>query len=273
MPQFDDLYGPRLNLELNSSDSNTLYTSTRRQQGINDGIAEFAALTECYTRQSSISISCGTTEYLLLSSGVLGGSTDFTRFAKQGLEYRVRSSGGSSARWLVWLTGDDFPEKPLEWRNRQYPGWRMSTSPTTPSGYYRRADGGNLYFGLDATPKVGSSERAEVLVPYVARPVPLASSTDVPFTVGGATRFDLGEYHQAAVHYAAYKLLPLIGDEPGSQSQLQKFLGYVTRFFQNQRPKGGTQVQLSHNYLRAARRGRGGWADRPPSNVPNSQWS
>ncbi len=267
MPNFEYLYGPALNLELNSSDSNTLYTSTRRQQATNDGFREFADLTECFIRQSSVTVSCNTTEYLLLDGGALAGSTDYTRFAKQGLEYRVRSSGGV---YLTWLTGDDFPERPIQWRNRNTAGWRQSTTPTTPTGYYLRPDGGNLYIGLDAPPKVGSSQHAEIIVPYVARPPAMASSTDVPFTVGGVSRTDLTLYHQAAPHYAAFKLLPLIGDEQGSQTQLQKFMGYVTRFFQQARPKGGQQVQLGHNYLRAARRSR--WGGRE-SLIPPSQWS
>lgn len=268
MSNFEYLYGPALNLELNSSDSNNLYTSTRRQQAINDAAREFADLTECFVRQSSITVSCNTAEYMLLSSGVLTGSTDYTRLSKQGQEYRVRSSG-STWTWVTWISGDDFPQKPIEWRNRNDAGWRQSTTPQTPSGYYLRPEGGNLYIGLNVPPKVGSSQLAELLVPYVARPAPMTSSGDIPYTVNSTTRHDLTVYHQALPHYAAYKLLPLIGDDQGSNTQLQKFMGYVTRFLQNLRPKGGTQVQLGHNYLRAARRG--SWMTR--SNVPPSQWS
>lgn len=270
MPVFEDLYGPRLNLELNSSDSNTLYTTDRRKAASNDGLLEFADLTECFIRQSSITVSCNTVEYMLLSGGALAGSTDYSRLAKQGVEYRVRSSGGT---WLTWISGDDFPQRPIEWRNREDPGWRQSTTPTTPTGYYLRADGGNLYIGLDRPPNVGSSQQAELLVPYVAKPPLMANSTDVPFTVNSTTRWDLTTYHQAIPHYAAYKLLPLIGDEQGSQSQLQKFMGYVTRCLQQARPKGGQYVQLARNYLRTARGGRNGWRDRRPSHVPDSQWS
>lgn len=272
MAIFEDLYSAKLDLELNSSDSNTLYTTARRKQAVNDGFVEFADLTECFIRQSSIAVSCNTTEYMLLSSGVLGGSTDYTRLAVQGVEYRVRSSG-SSATWVTWLSGDDFVQRPIEWRNRQMSGWRQSTTPTTPTGYYIRQDGGNLVIGLDVPPKVGSSQHAELIVPYVARPAAMTSTGEVPFTVNSTTRYDLTLYHQAAAHYAAYKLLPLIGDEQGSQSQLQKFMGYVTRYLQSARPKGGTFVQFGVNYLRNARRGRNGWQDRPQTSVPWSQWS
>lgn len=267
MAIFEALYGPMLDLELNSADSNTLYTTARRQQAINDAAREFSDLAECLIRQSSITVSCNTAEYMLLSAGVLGGSTDFTRLAKQGPEFRIRSSG-ASWKWNTWISGDNFPQKPIEWRNRNDPGWRQSTTPQMPTGYYLKPNGGNLFLGLDHPPSVGSSQLAEVLVPYVARPEVMASSGDVPFTVNSTARLDLSVYHQALPHYAAYKLLPLIGDQEGAQSQLQKFMGYVARFLGNAKPKGGVQVQLGHNYLRAAR---GSWARR--SNVPDSQWS
>ncbi len=268
---FETLTGPALDLELNSSDSNVLYTTARRQQAINDAVDEFADLTECFIRQSSITVSCNTAEYMLLSGSVLGGSTDFVRLASQGVEYRVLSSGASPT-WVNWLSGDDFPQRPIDWRNRQDAGWRQSTTPQVPTGYYLKPNGGNLFLGLDHPPTVGSSQHAEVLVPYVARPVPMTSSGDVPFTINSTTRWDLSIYHRAFPHYAAYKLLPLIGDEQGAQTQLQKFMGYVTRFFQQARPKGGTQVQLGHNYLKAARGSRSGTWGRD-SIIPMSQWS
>lgn len=273
MSNFEYLYGEGLNRELNSADSNVLFTTARRQQAINDAQEEFADLTECLIRQSSITVSCNTTEYMLLSSGTLGGSTDFTRLAKQGPEYRVKSSG-SSWSWVTWISGEEaFPQRAIEFRNRQDQGWRQSTTPTTPTGYYLRPDGGNLYFGLDRNPKVGSSQLAEVLVPYVARPAPMTSTGDLPFTVNSTTRTDLTLYHRALPHFAAFKLLPLQGDDEGAQNQLQKFLGYVTRFLQQARPKGGQVVMLGRNYLQAARGGRRGRFDRAGSLIPPSQWS
>jgi hypothetical protein len=101
----------------------------------------------------------------------------------------------------------------------------------------------------------------------------MTSTGDVPFTVNSTTRFDLTLYHKAFPHYAAYKLLPLIGDDQGSQNQLQKFMGYVTRYLQESRPKGGSIVQLGRNYLKLARSGRRGGFDRAGSLIPPSQWS
>jgi hypothetical protein len=269
MPTFEELYTIRLDRELNSNDSNSLYTSTRRQAAINEAVEEFADLTECFLRQSSITCSCNVSEYMVLSSGVLGGSTDFVRLAKQGIEYRVKSSG-STRTWITYLAGDDdFPERPIEWLNRFDPGWRQSTSPTIPSGWYRRTDGGNLYLGLNRPPKIGSSQQAELIVPYVAKPAAMSSASDLPFTVNSSVRYDLTVYHKALPHYAAYKLLPLIGDQERADSQLSKFMGFVARFLAGLRPRGGTHVTLGRSYLQNARR-RG---DGDRSSVPPSQWS
>lgn len=249
MPTFEDLYKARLTRELNNSDTSNLFTSTRRQQAINDAVEEFADLTECYTRQSSITVSCNTTEYSLLSSASASGlgSTDFVRLAKQGVEYRVRSSG-STWTWVTWLTGDDFPRRDIVFRNKYDSGWRTSTTPMTPTGYYLRDSGGTLQIGLDRNPKVGSSQLAELTVSYVARPVAMTSSGDVPFTLSSQTRTDLIPYHRALPHFAAYKLLPLVGDVQGAAAQLSQFMAFVAKWVQAQRPKGGTVTTL-HNYF------------------------
>lgn len=249
MPIFEQLWDTRLDVELNSA-STVLFTKARRKQAINDGALEFADLTECLTRQSSVTCSCNVTEYALLSSGVLGGSTDYVRLSTQSVEYRRTDSNG---RVTVLAGKDDFPQRPITWRNDQDPGWRESTTTVThPTGYYLRADGGNLYIGLSEPPTVGSSEAAELRVPYVARPAEMTSTSDLPFTVGSATRHDLTVYHQALPHFAAYRLLPLQGKVQEAQAQLQIFLSYVTRYQQANRPKFGQSVTLARNYLREA---------------------
>lgn len=252
---FEKLYKDELTRELNNSDTSVLFTSTRRQQAINDAQEEFADLTECFIRQSTIACSCSVTEYMLLSSGTLQNSTDYSRLAKQGVEYHLTSShGGSSARTRT-SAGDEFPRRDIEWRNRYDGHWRESTTPVEfPDGYYLRKDGGNVYIGLSNPPDVGSSETAKLLVPYVARPVYMASSGTEPFTHNSTSRTDLRVYHKALPHYAAYRLLPLIGDIQGANQQLQTFLGYVSRYVQNERPKGGQHVTLARSYFGESRR-------------------
>ena len=250
---FETLYKSELSIQLNNSDTSVLFTSTRRQQAINDAVEEFADLTECWIRQSTIPCSCNTREYMLLSSGTLSGSTDFSRLAKQGVEYHHISSGSSGQ--IRTVAGDEFPRRDIEWKNRYEPGWRESTTPTElPTGYYLRADGGNVYLGLNEPPDIGSSETGKVLVPYVATPAPMTSSSAEPFTFNSSVRTDLRVYHRAFPHYAAYKLLPLIGDLQGANQQLQTFLGYVARYTQNAKPKGGQHVTLARSYFRESRR-------------------
>lgn len=264
MPIFESLWRTRLDVELNSV-STVLFTAARRKEAVNDAQLEFADLTECLIRQSSVTCSCNVTEYGLLSSGVLGGSTDFIRLAKQGVEFiRTNSNGG-----VQQAAGDDFPERPINWRNRYDGNWRESTTPVEiPSGYYLREDGGQKYIGLNEPPDVGSSETAEILVPYVTHPAPMSSSSAEPFTVNSVVRTDLRVYHQALPHFAAYRLLPLQGKVQEAQAQLQVFLSYVTRHAQAQRPKGGQTVMFARNYFDDARSGRDGMG----RTVPGWTW-
>lgn len=251
MADFGTLTGALLDVELNSNDSTVLYTTARRQTYVNQGIAEFAALTECYVRRSTIAVSCNTAEYRLSTID------DFARISASGMpEYHLTSSGSSATTQM--FAGDRFQNQTELLLNRYQAGWRQSTTPGTPSAFYLRPDGGQWFIGLNQRPDVGSSETAKLIVPYVARPQTLSASTAIPFTdTNGATRADLTEYHQAAVHYAAHKLLPLIGDKDGAHQQLQLFTDYVKRFLGNLRPKGGSFTTLAHDYLASARQGRG----------------
>ena len=254
MPNFEALTGILLDQEIHSADSTTLFTSTRRAQAVNDGYAEFCELTECLLRVSTVACSCNTQEYNLLSSAVLG-STDFVRIAPRGIEYHVLSShGGSSAR-LTQLGGDDFPRRDIEWLNKYEPGWRTSTTPQMPTGYYVDERNGAYRIGLDRPPDIGSSETGKLIVPYIARPAPMTSTGDVPFTVGSNTRTDLIPFHQALVHYAAHQLEKLRGDDEASDRQFAKFLAYVNRYTEKVRKRGGAFVTLAKNYLKSSRRG------------------
>lgn len=256
MPTFNDLTGTMLDVELRSADSTVLFTTARRNAAVNEGAAEFAELTECLLRQSTIACSCNTQEYNLLASTTLG-STDFVRIAPRGVEYHVLSShGGSSARLTVFA-GDDFPRRDIEWLNKYEPGWRQSTTPQMPTGYYVDEKNGTYLIGLDHPPDVGSSETASLIVPFIARQPVMSASTDVPFTVAGAVRSDLIPFHKAAVHYAAHELEKLRGDDEASDRAYAKFLAYVNRYSEKVRKRGGAFVTQAKNYLQSARRGSG----------------
>jgi len=245
MPTLGNLAKTRLNIELNDA-STALFKKALRYQYVNDGQEEFADQTECLTRNSTIAVSSGVREYSLLAS------TDYVRLAAQGVEYLHTSSNG----FVTQMAGDDFVQRPIQFQNRVSPSWRGSTTPVlTPTEWYLRPSGGDLLIGLYDPPLVTSSQTAVLLVPYVARPAPMTSTSAVPFTVNGTVRTDLQLYHRALPHFAAYKLLPLIGDVPGAQAQLQTFAGYVARFAGQQRPRGGQQVTYATNYLQRARGG------------------
>lgn len=248
MPNFEDLTGRLLDTELNSADSTVLFTSTRRAQAVNDGMADFAEQTECLIRVSTIAVSCSVSTYDLLSSAVM--STDFVRIAARGVEFHLSDSNGN----LTQLAGDDFPRRDIEWLNTYEPGWRASTTPSAPTSYYVDESDGHYFVGLNTPPDVGSSEAASLLLPYVARPVPMTSISDVPFTVGSAVRRDLIPWHQAIVHWAAHQLEKLRGDDQASDRQLAKYQGYVDRYVGKKRPKGANFVRLARNYLKDAQR-------------------
>jgi hypothetical protein len=118
-----------------------------------------------------------------------------------------------------------------------------------PTLTYLRADGGSLYLGFWPPPSSGSSASMKALVPYVAKPPVLTSDTSEPFTVNGAVRTDLRWTHQAAVHFGAHQLEKLRRDTEASGQQLQMFLGYVARFAQNTRKKGGTVISQVRSYF------------------------
>jgi hypothetical protein len=264
VPNFEQMFGSLLDHELHNADSTVRFTSTRRAQAVNDGIQEFANYTECFQRVSTVTCSCNTTTYDLLSSAVM--STDFVRIAARGAEYHLLSSHGGSSAQLTQVAGDDFPRRDIEWLNVYEPGWRTSTTPSIPVSYYVDDSDGRYLLGLYPPPDIGSSEVGKMLVPYVARPPVLTSTGDIPYTVGSNVRRDLWGYHQAAVHWAAHQLEKLRGDDQASDRQFAKFMAFVDRFMGQKRQKGGTTVRLLRNYLADAQRGsRGtGAIDRDP---------
>jgi hypothetical protein len=247
--QFSSLYGPRLDEELGTDDNAVLFTTARRKAAINKGIQEFAELTECFVRTSTLAITGGTAEYDMNSTTIIP-SGDFVRLSKQQVEFRYVDASSN----VTVLTGDDLPRRDIDWLNRYEPGWQTSTVASSvaqfPSFHYERMDGGARYLGFTPTPSTGSSASATAIVPYVARPPVLTSDTSEPYQVGASVRGDLRDYHQAAVHYGAHQLEKLRRDDQAADRQLQKFLGYVTRFFQNGRIKGGRSLTLARNYFK-----------------------
>lgn len=268
MPPFSHLSSAALFYELGTDDSTRLFTDVRRKLAVNEGIQQFADLTECFLRQSTIVSSHGVREYSLQSTVNIPGA-DYVRPSRQRPEYQLISSHGGSSAQITYIAGEHFERREIDWLNQYEPGWRSSTG-GTPRYWYERLDGGQRFFGLHPPPQIGSSETGQVVFPYVATPPTLTSDTDVPFSIastaaGASTgiRTDLDVYHQAVVHYAAHKLEKLRVNDQGAQTQMQIFLGWVERYLTDRRPKGGQTLRTARNYFGEMRSRRGGGAELP----------
>lgn len=242
---FETLYSDRLDYELGTNDSNVLFTTARRKACINEGLREFADLTECWTRESTITCSNAVATYSL-NSTVNVPNLDFLRVTADGPTYKYTDSSSN----VTYVAGDDLPRRQEPWLNVEEPGWPASTGATFPTAWYLRNQDGDIALGLYPPPTVSTLGSGVVMLPYVARPSSLVSSAAVPFTdTAGVTRSDLRPYHQALVHYAAHKLELLRKDTEASDRQMQKFLGYVQRFMQQKRKPAGDQVRPARNYF------------------------
>lgn len=247
-PAFSNLYSSRLDRELGTNDSTNLFTTARRKSAINEGLTEFADLTECLVVWANVTIVTGVMEYNLNSTTTIAAA-NFVRLAKEDPEF-VYTDASSQ---VSVTTGEDFVRRDVLWLDRYEPGWQLSTVSTgvmqIPSRYYLRPDEEGLWFGLVPVPSLGSSATANLVIPYIASAPTLASDTAVPYTFALGTRTDLTIYHQAAVHYAAHQLEKLRRDDQASDRQLQKFLGYVARYTAAARVKGGRTINTVKNYF------------------------
>lgn len=247
-PAFSNLYSSRLDRELGTDDSTNLFTTARRKSAINEGLTEFADLTECLVVWQSVTIVTGVMEYNLNSTTTIP-SGNFVRLAKEDPEF-VYTDASSQ---ISVATGDDFVRRDVLWLDRYEPGWQLSTVSTgvrqIPSRYYLRPDEEGLWFGMVPVPSLGSSATASLVIPYIASAPTVSSDTAVPYTFTLGTRTDLTIYHQAAVHYAAHQLEKLRRDDQASDRQLQKFLGYVARYAAATRVKGGRTITAVKSYF------------------------
>jgi hypothetical protein len=266
MPIFSSLYGTRLDRELGTDDSTVLFTTARRKQAINEGLGEFADLTECLVRTINIPITGGTSEYDLNSTLNIPAG-DFVRFSKEPIEFSYFLAASSQTQTI---SGQSLPRRDVRWLDEYEPGWRQSTIASTtmqiPSKHYVRADGPALFVGFTPQPGVASGDSASFKVSYIAQSPTLTSDTNYPYTFNSSVRTDLAIYHQAGVHYAASQLEKLRRDDQASDRQLQKFMGYVTRYLQQMRVKGGRSMMTARSYFG---RRTGGWSD-PRSRDPRT---
>lgn len=252
MPVFSSLYTTYLTQELGTDDSTTLFTDARRKKGVKDGIAQFADLTECLARIVNITVTSTSAEYDL--NAIANG--DFSRIAaNQSIVFFYDDAAGNRT---ILAGRDDLPMRTMAWLDNYEPGWRSTsiTVSTTsvqvlPHATYFRPAGGALFLGFTPAPSSGSSATMTAQVPYVPfLPSSAVSTSSEPWTINSSARLDLRPYFMAPVHYAAHNLEKLRRDDAASDRQLQKFLGYVQRYVQAARQKGGTSLSYARSYFR-----------------------
>lgn len=243
---FSSLYGTRLDRELGVDDSTVLFTTARRKSAINEAMAEFADLTGCCRRYSTVQVTGGTAEYDLHSTLVIAGG-DFLRWSDEQVRFRYTDTAGT----VQVLTGPDLPRRTVTWLNTYETGWANSTVTSTvlqlPQCHYERMDGSARWVGLWPTPgipgsSVANSSRGLLTLPYLARPAAMTSDAAEPFTFNSSVRIDLRPYHQALAHGGASLLEKLRKDTEASARQWQVFLGYVARYLGSMRIPGGRQA-------------------------------
>lgn len=258
MPNLSTLSGRLLDVELGSEDSTVLFTTARREGAINDGLREFADLTECWIRAVDYTWSTAFTFLFPINSTAVIPEQDFVRLAaERAVEFRYFSSVASTQ--VVTLTGPTLPERTVRWLDETKQDWLRTDASSglqLPESYHIAHQAGQVFMGFEPWPSTGTATSAvfNVRFLYVAYHASLTASTSVPFAVGANARNDLRPYHQAAVHYAAAQLEKLRKNIEASQQQMQLFVSYVRRYLDSTRIKGGNAIRTTRNYLSDHRR-------------------
>lgn len=235
---FLELYGTALDNELSSEDRTSLFTTAKRKQAINDAVERFIQLTDCTKTKGNISIVDGTQEYDL--------EVAFTGYIKLAGPPSIKIVEGSTTRYIEGKL--EFPQRTVEWLDREEPGWRAYAA-GTPTCWYLDDDGGETNVGLVPAPDVGSGETWTLIVPYVARPTAMSADGDEPFTISSNVIKRLVPFHYGLVHYAAAKLESLRKNLTGRTYQEQQFAGYVADYLKSAESQRPREVTFARNYL------------------------
>src|SRR5688500_10697243 len=110
MPAFSQLWGDDLTTELGTNDTSVLFTDARRKHAINQGYRQFADLTECFVKRSSITVSSSAQEFNLNSSATMAGSSGFLRIAGEGPAYIKTDTAGNQQ---IFAGDDSFPQRAI----------------------------------------------------------------------------------------------------------------------------------------------------------------
>jgi hypothetical protein len=249
MSTFVQLYGILLDREVGSTDTQ-LFTTQRRKDAVNEAQREFVRLTECLTRDVTDTplpdTTSGPLERDLDSVGVISAA-DFLMLAPQGIALKKVSGSVTT-----YITGDDLPRRDVVWLDRYNAGWRTAT-PGTPTAYYIREDGGQVFLGFTPAIDVTGSDVWSAIIPYICLPTDMSADADEPFTVNSNAKRTLRQWHQGLVHFAAARMEELRKNYQGVDRQLKLFNSYIQDYLQHQRRPGGTHVVMARDYLGDAR--------------------
>jgi hypothetical protein len=224
---FVTLYGLELDRELGSADRTVLFTTARRKAAINAAQLEWVKRTECFVRQTTVTLVSGTQEYDLETT-----ITDYAWISKQGVSIKIVD--GTRTRYIE---GDDLELTTVERLNVEEPGWRAAAGGSPMKVYLRRADGA-VQLGFHPAPSF-SGETWTVIVPYVVVPADLSADADEPFTVSSNPIKSLRPWHRALVYYAAFDLEKFRKDWARGGANLQLFEAEVDKFLGVEKPKNG----------------------------------
>lgn len=236
--QFSELYGTELTRELGSADTTQLFTTARRKAAINAAQLEFVKRTECFTRETTVTLVDDTQEIDLEVT-----ITDLGWISKQGVSIRITDSSAN----VTYIEGDDLEVTTVGKLNTEEPGWR-AVSASRPTKVYIRRDGGRIYLGLHPKPDITVGDTWVAIVPYVIIPTDLSADADIPFTYSSNAVLSFRPWHRALVHYAAYDLEKFRKDTTRSAAQLQLWEDELAKFEGKEKPKGGQSVRFSRNY-------------------------
>lgn len=245
---FEELWGEELDIQLSSKDRTNLFTTARRKAQVNNGMREFARLTECVKKTASIAMVDETATYDIEAT-----ASDFWWLCEQeGIS--IARDNGTTVTYLVEGERGGLTRVDKRRLDREHPGWRAA-DPGTPRYFYLDTDGGQSLLGFYPPPDIPATETWTLSVPYVPEVPDMTATSDEPFTFSSNVAKRLRAWHMALVHYAASKLETARKQGNNEKAQLEKFSGYVKDYLDKQRPPGGDVVAYAHDYVGQRRAG------------------
>lgn len=230
---FVTLYGTELDRELGTADRVQRFTTLRRKAAVNAAQLQWVKDTECFTKETSVSLSDGVQEYDLEAT-----ITDLAWIAKEGVSIKIVS--GSNTRYIE---GKDLEVTTVARLDVEEPNWR-AVAAATPQKRYQRRDGGRVFLGLHPKPSITGSDTWTALVRTVIIPDDMVNDSDEPFTLNSNPIKSMRPWHRALVYFAAFDLEKFRKDTAREQAMFQLYQAEVAKFTGMEKPKVGERIML-----------------------------